>query len=68
MTLYKVGSWRVIKVRVSLNVMFSSSVLYILRSEMSALVAMDIWKFKRDKEGLDEVLYCGFSTCREIFG
>ena len=60
---------RVIKVRVPLNVMFSSSVLYILRSEMSALVAMDnIWNFKRDKEGLDEVLYCGFSTCREIFG
>lgn len=46
---------RVINMRVPLNAMFSSSALYILRSEMSALVTMDnIWNSKRDKECLDE--------------
>lgn len=46
---------RVIKMRVSLNATFSSSALYILRSEMSALVTMDnTWNSKRDKECLDE--------------
>lgn len=47
--------------------MVLNSALCILKSEVSALVAInDVWNFEGDEECFGEALYCGFTLYRDM--
>lgn len=48
--------------------MVLNSALCILKSEVSALVAIsDVWNFEGDEECFGEALYCGFTLYRDMY-
>ena len=51
--------------KVSLNALFKSSILYILRSDINILID-NVCHSGGDKEYLVEALYCGFSRYRDM--
>lgn len=52
------------EVKVLRNALFRSAVLCIFRSEMNALVILNVRNSEGDEECLGEALYCGSSMCR----
>ena len=54
------------EVKVVRNALFKSAVLCIFRSEMNALVILNVRNSEGDEECLGEALYCGTSMCRDM--